>query len=225
LTSNNKAENIFLGRTSVIQNRQGITWSVKEPGRQSKILSGFESIEIINLPLAAAECIFVTFSSSTMASQSNRGQLEPYKRPQRTPLWLPTVKNSSSAWPVLRKITVLLYISRKARVQESDIFLPVYSFRALDLHSYWQKCVIRVQSQDPYVIYMRISDSLYSGCPYVHEKVVIATIVFNGNMNFFVLYLRMSISDEVKRSPWGTAHNMYKEVRIIRNVLHYTYVN
>ena len=203
MTSNNKAGNIFSGCISVIQNRQGITGSVKKPGRQSKILSGFESVEIINLPLAAAaECIFVTFSSSTMASQPNRGQLEPYKRPQRTPLWLSTAKNSSPAWLVLRKMTVLLYISRKARVQESDIFLPVYSYRAQDLHSYWQRRIIRVQSRDPYEIYMRISDSLYSGCPYVHEKVVIATIVFNGNMIFFVLYLRMSISDEVKRSPW-----------------------
>ena len=137
-----------------------------------------------------------------MASRHNRGQLEPFKRPQRTPLWLPTAKNSSSAWLVLREITILSYISRKARVHESGIFLPVYSYRAQDLHSYCLRSVIRVQSRDPYVIYMRISDSLYSGSPYVHEKVVIATIVFDGNSNFFVLYLRMSISDEVKRSPW-----------------------
>jgi hypothetical protein len=137
-----------------------------------------------------------------MASRRNRGRLEPYKRPQRTSLWLSTAKNSSSAWLVLRKITVLLYISRKARVQESDIFLPVYSYRAQDLHSYWQRRIIRVQSRDPYVICMRISDSLYSSCPCVHEKVVIATIVYDGNLNFFVLYLRMSISDEIKRSPW-----------------------
>ena len=90
---------------------------------------------------------------------------------------------------------------QKVRVQESDIFLPVYSYRAQDLHSHCQRSVIRVQSRDPYVIYMQISDSLYSGSPYVHETVVIATIVFDGNSNFFVLYLIMSISDEVKRSP------------------------
>jgi hypothetical protein len=149
----------------------------------------------------AAECFSVTFLSSTMASRRNRDRLEPFKRPQRTLLWLPTAKNSSSVWLVLRKITVLSYISRKARVQESDILLPVYSYRAQDLHSYWQKSVIRVQSRDPYVIYMRISDSLYSGCPYVHETVVIATIVFDGNSNFFVLHLIMFIFDEVKRSP------------------------
>jgi hypothetical protein len=137
-----------------------------------------------------------------MASRRNRDRLEPFKRPQRTPLWLSTAKYLSSAWLVLRKITVLSYISRKAYVQESDIFLPVYSYRAQDLHSYWQRRVISVQSRDPYVIYMRISDSLYCGSPYMHEKVVIATIVFDGNSNFFVLYLRMSISDEVKRSPW-----------------------
>ena len=106
------------------------------------------------------------------------------------------------AWLVLRKIPVLSYISRKARVQESDIFLPVYSCRAQDLHSYCQRSIIRVQSRDPYVIYMQISDSLYSGSPYVHKKVVIATIVFNGNTNFFIIYLIMSILDEVKRSPW-----------------------
>ena len=90
---------------------------------------------------------------------------------------------------------------QKARVQESDIFLPVYSCRAQDLHSYCQRSIIRVQSRDPYVIYMRISDISFSGSPYVHEKVVIATIVFDGNSNFFVLYLIMFIFDEVKRSP------------------------
>jgi hypothetical protein len=115
----------------------------------------------------------VTFSSSTMASRRNRGRLEPFKRPQRTPLWLPTAKNSSSAWLALRKVTVLSYISRKARVQESDILLPVYSYRAQDLHSYRQKSIIRVQSRDPYVIYMRISDSLYSGSSYVHKKLLL----------------------------------------------------
>ena len=144
----------------------------------------------------------MTFSSSTMASRRNRGRLEPFKRPQRTALWLPTAKNSSSAWLVLRKITVLSYISRKARAQESDIFIPVYSYRAQDLHSYCLRSVIRVQSRDPYVIYMRINDSLFSGSSYVHEKVVIATPVFDGNSNFFVLYLRMSMSNEIKRSPW-----------------------
>ena len=150
----------------------------------------------------AAECFFVTFSSLTMAYRRNRDRLEPFKRPQRTPLWLPTAKHSSSAWLVLRKITVLSYIFRKARVQESDIFLPVYSYRAQDLHSYCLRSIIRVQSRDPYVIYMRLSDSLFSGSSYVHETVVIATIVFDGNSNFFVLYLTISISDEVKRSPW-----------------------
>jgi hypothetical protein len=62
---------------------------------------------------------------------------------------------------------------QKARVQESDILLPVYSYRAQDLHSYWQKIVIRVQSRDPYVVYMRISDSLDSGSSYVHKKLLL----------------------------------------------------
>jgi hypothetical protein len=64
-----------------------------------------------------------------MDSRRNRDRLEPFKRPQRTPLWPLTAKLSSSAWLVLRKITILSYISRKARVQEPDIFLPVYSSR------------------------------------------------------------------------------------------------
>ena len=91
---------------------------------------------------------------------------------------------------------------QKSRVQESDILLPVYSYRAQDLHSYRQKSVIRVQSRDPYVIYMRISDSLYSGSSYVHKKLLLQ-LSFSMEIRFFpVLYLRMSIFVEVKRSPW-----------------------
>ena len=150
----------------------------------------------------AAECFFVTFLGSIETSPSDRGRLESFKRTQRTPLWLLAAKSSSSASLVVRKMTILSYISRKDHIQESDIFLPIYSYRAQDLHSYCQRSIIRVQSQDPYVIYMRLSDSLFSGSSYMHEKVVIATIVFDGNSKFFVLYLRMSISDKVKRSPW-----------------------
>jgi len=144
----------------------------------------------------------MTFLASLETSPCDRGRLEPFKWTQRTLIWLLAAKQSSSVLLAARKITVLSYISRKDHIQESDIFLPVYSYRAQDLHSYCQRRVIRVQSRDPYVIYMRLSDSLFSGSSYMHEKVVIATIVFDGNSNFFVLYLRMSISDEVKRSPW-----------------------
>ena len=82
---------------------------------------------------------------------------------------------------------------QKARVQESDIFLPVYSYRAQDLHSYRQKSIIRVQSRDPYVIYMRISDSLYSGFSYVHKK----------------LLLQLSFSMEIRISSFFTSECLF----------------
>ena len=144
----------------------------------------------------------MTFLGSIETFPCDRGRLESFKRFQRTLIRLLAAKNSSSVLLAVRKITVLSYISRKDHIQESDIFLPVCSYRAQDLHSYCQRSIIIVQSRDPYVIYMRLSDSLFSGSSYMHEKVVIAPIVFDGNSNFFVLYLRISISDEVKRSPW-----------------------
>ena len=42
MTSNNKAENIFLGRTSVILNLRGVIGEVQEDGRRTKVLCRFE---------------------------------------------------------------------------------------------------------------------------------------------------------------------------------------